>query len=158
MKPTMSLVITLAVIVVVVMQTKLIVPVNLQKQVSKTELKMEKMGYPTTLTPSIDLVSRQTNLSPELLIALMHSESGFNEKAVSSRGYKGLMQIPYPVYYQDANILIGARIFKEKIALSKGNMIMAIILYKGYANDIVKGRIQAEKVLRLYEKLKKMEV
>ncbi len=158
MKPTISIIATVMVIMVVVMQSKLMIPVNLQPQVSQTELKMEKMGYPKTLAAPIDLVSQQTKLSPDFIIALIHSESGFNEKAVSSRGYKGLMQIPYAVYYQDANILIGARIFQEKLTLTKGNVIMAIILYKGYANDIVRGRMQAEKVLQLYRKLKEMEV
>ena len=158
MKATMVTLLTMLIITVGVMQTRLIIPIELQTQMSQTELKMEKMGYPKILAGPIDLASQQTELSPEFIIALMHSESGFDERAVSSKGYKGLMQIPFAVYYQDANILIGARIFKEKMDLAKGNVVMAIILYKGYANDIVRGRMQAEKVLRLYRKLKEMEV
>jgi|GEM_PF-893810 len=158
MKITISTILITAVMIVGVLQAQLITPVNLQQQKCQTEAKMEKMGFPITLIPSINLASQQTKLSPEFIIALMHSESGFDERAISSKGYKGLMQIPYAVYYPDANILIGARIFQEKMVLAKGNMIMAIILYKGYANDIVRGRMQAEKVLRLYHKLKEMEV
>jgi len=68
------------------------------------------------------------------------------------------MQIPYPIYDPDTNILIGAKILREKLALTNGNLEQAIILYKGYANDQARGRIQARKVLRLYRQLQEMEV
>jgi len=34
-------------------------------------------------------------------------------------GYKGLMQIPWPIYYTDANMIIGAHIFNEKDGSNK---------------------------------------
>ena len=158
MRVAISFVLAVAIVTIGVMQSQLVIPVNLKKQSCQTELKMEKMGFPKHLSSSILLASQITNISPEFLIALMQTESSFDKKAVSSKGYKGLMQIPYTVFDEDINTLIGAKIFKEKLTLTNGNVVDAIILYKGYANDRVRGRMQAEKVLLLYSKLSEMEV
>jgi len=139
------------------MQSQLIIPIKIQEQTKQTESKMKKMGFPMMLASSIDSAASKTNLSPEFLVALMHSESGFDKKAISRKGYKGLMQVPYSIYDEDVNTLIGAKIFEEKLALTRGNMVDAIILYKGYANDRMRGKKQAEKVIRLYHQLKEMD-
>jgi hypothetical protein len=110
------------------------------------------------LAPHFLTASRASGRSVDFLIALAKTESNGNERAVSSKGYKGLLQIPYAVYYPDANLLIGARIFNEKMELSKGNVKRAICLYKGYDYDTEYGRKKAEMVLFLYYKLCKMEV
>jgi hypothetical protein len=83
----------------------------------------------------------------------MFTESGGNKHAVSCKGYKGLMQIPHAVYYEDANLLIGARIFLEKMEQADNNLEKAILLYKGYPIDSERGIQQARKVIRLYDKL-----
>jgi soluble lytic murein transglycosylase-like protein len=86
----------------------------------------------------------------------MYTESSGNPKAVSKSGYKGLMQIPFSIFYSDANILIGAHIFNEKLKQTKGNVIKAIVLYKGYPINSSRGIIQAGKVLALYNRLKQI--
>lgn len=157
MKITIFITTIIATVVVSVMQSQLIIPIKIQEQTKQTESKMKKMGFPMMLASSIDSAASKTNLSPEFLVALMHSESGFDKKAISRKGYKGLMQVPYSIYDEDVNTLIGAKIFEEKLALTRGNMVDAIILYKGYANDRMRGKKQAEKVIRLYHQLKEMD-
>lgn len=144
--------------VVVHHQSNLIVPINLSEKQCVIEAKMQKMGYPKHLASSVKLASERSKLSPEFIIALMKSESDFAEHAISSKGYKGLMQIPHAVYDPDANILIGATIFVEKMRIAKGNTTIAICLYKGYAYDDHRGLEKARMVLKLYENLRKMEV
>lgn len=103
---------------------------------------------------AITLASRQTDLPEELLLSLMYSESSFQPKAVSSKQYQGLMQIPQKVHYPDANCLIGARIFLEKLKVTDGDYRKAIIIYKGWNIDHPEGKRQADKVLALARKLK----
>lgn len=154
----MLIVAVLAVVTVGILQGQLVIPVNTTARPCLTTLKMEMMGYPAQYAPSISLAAHQTMLSPELLMALIQTESGFDILSVSSKGYKGLMQIPHNVFDPDVNILIGAKILREKLTLANGNLEQAIILYKGYKHDQSRGKIQARKAINLYRLLQKMEV
>jgi soluble lytic murein transglycosylase-like protein len=88
----------------------------------------------------------------------MYTESTGNKYAVSCKGYKGLMQIPHNVFYEDANLLIGARIFLEKMQQANHNMEKAVALYKGYPIESERGKQQVRKVMGLYYKLKQVDV
>ena len=66
------------------------------------------------------------------------------------------MQIPFAVYYADANMLIGAHIFNEKMVQAKGDVVKALCLYKGYPLGSERGIQQARKVLALYHRLKEV--
>ena len=113
------------------------------------------MGDPGAKTlKAIEIASEQTGLSEPFILALVFTESGCNPKAVSRKGYKGLLQIPYAVYYEDANILIGARIFMDKLRITKGNFKKAVIIYKGYKLTDQRGHQQADKVLKLTKQIK----
>ena len=101
------------------------------------------------------IAGEQTGLSKPFLLCLMWSESSFKPNAVSSRNYRGLMQVPYSVYYEDANVLIGARIFVEKLKITKGDYRKALVLYKGWPLGDPKGLAQADKVINLTLKMKK---
>jgi len=103
---------------------------------------------------AVEIAASQTGLSEPFLLVLMFTESSFDPKAVSKKNYRGLMQIPYPVYYHDANMLIGARIFLEKLKITKGDYRKAIIIYKGWPMDHPEGIRQADKVLNLTKKIK----
>jgi hypothetical protein len=100
------------------------------------------------------IASKQTGLQQSFILALMYSESSFNPKAISCKNYKGLMQIPQAIYYVDANVLIGANIFIEKLKITGGDYRKAIIIYKGWKIDHPEGKRQADKVLSLTRKLK----
>ena len=108
------------------------------------------------------VASKQTGLSGEFILALMYTESSFKKKAVSSKNYQGLMQIPQKIHYPDANCLIGSRIFLEKLEMANGDKRKAIGLYKGYGSYIEKkwtvskeGYMKADHVLRIAHKIKK---
>ena len=113
------------------------------------------LGYPgEKILNAIKMASLQTGLSQELLLSLMHSESSFKKNAISAKNYKGLLQIPQSVFYEDANTLIGARILLEKLIITKGDYKYAIVLYKGWPLNHPEGQRQAVKVLNLTRRLK----
>lgn len=140
----------------------LVTPVKLlNEEIDKNEtlIKLNHIGINSKeIASSIDMVSKKTKLPQEFLIALMYTESTGNKYAVSCKGYNGLMQIPQKVFYEDANLLIGARIFLEKMQLTNHNMENAICLYKGYEIGSERGKQQVRKVLSLYYQLKEVEV
>lgn len=140
--------------------------------------KIHPVGYPVTVNQEIVLLGdaalkagmerpsqkiikaaqiagEQTGLSKPFLLCLMWSESSFKSNAVSSRNYRGLMQVPYSVYYEDANVLIGARIFMEKLKITKGDYRKALVLYKGWPLGDQRGLAQADKVINLTLRMKK---
>jgi soluble lytic murein transglycosylase-like protein len=139
------------------LQWSLIRPLSLPSDVDLTEKKVVLLLGESSrhLAPHFLTASKATGNSTDFLISLAKSESDGNERAVSSTGHKGLMQIPFAVYYPDANILIGSRIFNEKMVLAKGNVKRALCLYKGYDYDTVYGRKKAEIVLSYYYRLLK---
>lgn len=102
---------------------------------------------------SISIASKATSLSPTLIACIIFTESGFDNKAISSKNYKGLMQTPNATFiYSDVDILHGARIFKDKLRISKGNYEIAMMLYKGGRNKIA--RKYAKETLRIYNNIK----
>ena len=103
---------------------------------------------------AVGVASKQTGLSETFISALMFTESNFNPKAVSSKNYQGLMQIPHKVHYEDANCIIGSKIFLEKLKITKGDYKKAIILYKGWSISDPEGHRQAQKVMDLAVRLK----
>ena len=140
-------------------EAKSFVPVSITASIateSPIKRKLNHIGVSSNpkLINAIGFASEQNNISVDLIIALTWTESQFKQNAVSSAGYKGLMQIPHAVYQSDANILIGTRILREKIDYAKGDMIKALMLYKGYPLDSDRGRDQVKKLFALYHKLK----
>ena len=158
LKSTVFMLLLLAMMFVMQEQQRLIVPVSLQNY-NLTLTKLQTLGIDSKeIARSIDLASQQSGISQSFLIALMYTESTGNPKAVSSLNYNGLMQIPWPVYYADANMLIGAHIFNEKMRIANRNVEKALCLYKGYPIGSERGLEQARKVLKLYDKLSEVSV
>lgn len=52
-----------------------------------------KQYYPMKYEDTVLALSDKYNIEPDILFALIHTESKFNEKVVSSKGAVGLMQI-----------------------------------------------------------------
>lgn len=141
-----------------VLQTGLLVPIQITPQKSQTMEKLRSIGLDSNIeqiAKSVEIASKQSGISPEFLIALMYSESTGNIKAVSNKGYNGLMQIPQKVHYADANVLIGAHIFNEKMRQANNDLVVALCLYKGYPVGSSRGIMQARKVLALRDRLKR---
>ena len=111
------------------------------------------------------------SLPPELIIAIINTESTFNPSATSKKGAKGLMQIfssAHPkkvkglkdneLYYIDNNIRIGCWIFSEYY---KGNVEKALTRYLGENNDRYIRRILktfADIVIWKTRELKKIQI
>jgi hypothetical protein len=89
--------------------------------------------------------SREFGFHPNLILAVMQVESGFNPLAVSAAGAYGLMQIHYAVWKDELkidkslifniayNIELGLKILKQYSDLSQGNLQRALFLYNnGY--------------------------
>lgn len=158
LKSVVFMLLLLAMVFVMQEQQKMIIPILIQNH-NATLAKLQTLGIDSKeIAHSIDLASQQSGISQNFLIALMYTESSGNPKAVSNLNYKGLMQIPWPVYYTDANMLIGAHIFNEKMKIANRNIEKAILLYKGYSVGSERGLQQARKVLRLCEKLSEVSV
>lgn len=82
-------------------------------------------------------------LDPFMVLAVMRLESGYNAKAVSREGAKGLMQVlgrfhrkelgGRNIYDQVVNIEVGTNILGECMKASKGNMLKTFNCYSGGA-------------------------
>jgi hypothetical protein len=104
------------------------------------------------LTSAINLASQQTKISPYLLASLCYTESTFNYKAKSNKGYVGLMQTPWASKkWADLDVLHGARILEEKLKLSNNDLELALTLYKGGRNEMAKR--QARETMIVYNRL-----
>ena len=154
--------ITVFIIVTIILNFSIILPIKLaddEIEIQKNKLRVAAMengiGNPgNKILKAVEMASRQTDLSQEFLLSLIYSESSFKKNALSKKNYKGLLQIPQNVPYEDANILIGARIFLEKLAITKGDYRKAIILYKGWPLNHPKGKKEADKVIKLTVNIK----
>jgi len=81
-------------------------------------------------------------LQPELVLALIEVESGFNRFAISSAGARGLMQImPFwlneigrpddNLFHMDTNLRFGCTILRHYLDIENGNMTRALARYNG---------------------------
>lgn len=144
-----------------VLQSSLVVPISIADQKTVTMVKLQSIGVTSNvqqIAKAVEVASKQSGLSTDFLIALMWTESSGKLKAKSVSGYSGLMQTPHGVYYADANMIIGAHIFNEKMKQANNNLILALCLYKGYGGTTERGVQQAKKVLALRDRLKRIEV
>jgi len=142
-----------------VMASQILIPVsviNVEKDL-RIERALSIVGVSKNkekIANAIKTASNEHNLTPEFIIALIHTESTFDKYAVSSKNYNGYMQIPYSLYDARENIMIGSRIMREKLILTNGDLLLAICLYKGWGKNPPKqGLDQARRVINLYNKL-----
>jgi soluble lytic murein transglycosylase-like protein len=95
----------------------------------------------------IHKVAREQDVPPELIVAIVEKESLFNPFAVSSAGAQGLMQILVgnePIDRSKAhsleyNLNVGAKILREKLVSTKGDLNWALERYSGGAVGYVDG-------------------
>jgi soluble lytic murein transglycosylase-like protein len=119
-------------------------PVTRISSTNRAQVALYKVGAPSNkindLSKAVTNASAMTDLSPELIVALMKTESEFNYKAISSKGYKGLMQTPWATFkWASVDTLHGAEILREKLRYSRGDLKLALALYKGGNNEAARG-------------------
>mgnify|MGYP003672448751 FL=1 len=112
-----------------------------------------------TLLKQIHAEAKRAHVEPELVISLIHVESGFKRFAISSVGAQGLMQV-MPFWKNEigrpednltdvqTNLRYGCTILKHYIDKEKGNLIRALGRYNGSLGKFK----YPEKVLRFWEK------
>ncbi len=142
---------------------EVIVPAKVQpageQQVDSVKEALLKVGAPLgkveELATAIKSASASAQVSPILLVALMYTENeSFDYKAVSEKGYKGLMQTPWAsMRWADVDTLLGARILRDKLEMSGNDLLEALRLYKGGRNPTATR--QANRTMAVYEKLLK---
>lgn len=116
------------------------------QRVNAPEKKIAELGV------AITHASAMTGISPELLTALIKTESEFQYRAVSEKGYKGLMQTPWATMkWAEVDILYGAKILEEKLKLSNNNLKLALALYKGGNNEVA--HKYADETIKIYRRL-----
>jgi hypothetical protein len=131
------------------------------QQMDRVKQSLLKVGAPTEkideLAIAVKGASTSAGVNPILLVALMYTENEtFDYKAVSEKGYKGLMQTPWAsMRWADVDTLLGAKILQEKLKLSGNNLLEALRLYKGGKNPTATR--QAKRTIDVYEDLLKEE-
>ncbi len=105
-------------------------------------------------------------LEPELILAVIAVESNFRERAISSRGARGLMQVKADVHQNKireiggthalfetgSNIHTGSRILADYVDNTDGNVRRALLYYCGSIKNPKSS--YPDKVLRIYQDLK----
>lgn len=103
--------------------------------------------------------ARRAGLQPELVLAVIEVESGFNRWAISAAGARGLMQVmPFWVeeleeelgfqdknvlFRIDTNVLMGCRILKYYLEMERFDLVRGLARYNGsvgqtwYADRVV---------------------
>ncbi len=97
--------------------------------------------------PMIDRVAQETRMSPQLLHAVIQVESGYQARAVSPRGARGLMQLMpataerfgvRDVFDPQQNIRGGALYLKWLLDYFRGDLRLALAAYNAGEAAVVK--------------------
>ena len=124
----------------------------------------DPLGYYESLQPDWSVIpldpslvqtvldeSKEYDVDPAVVIALMQSESGFQTDVVSSAGCYGLMQL-HPAYYPDdlydayRNIHYGVETIGRNLEKTDGDYVKALSIYANghvgtdftYQNDVIR--------------------
>lgn len=99
------------------------------------------------LDKMVEEAAQRYGLDPNLLISVMHQESGFNERAVSVKGARGLMQlIPATarrfgvknVFDPQENIQAGAQYLRFLMDLFGGDLKLALAGYNAGEGAVIR--------------------
>ncbi len=139
---------------------------------SGAALRTDQLQRAAAYEPFIQAAARAMELEPALLRAVILVESGFNERAVSKKGAKGLMQLmPATARHYGAedvldpsqNITAGARYLRDLINRYDSNLQLVLAAYNAGESAVERHgrrippfketRRYVPKVLRVYQRL-----
>jgi len=110
-------------------------------------------GEVKELTRAVKIASSATHFHERLTVALIYTESTFKKDAISSKGYKGLMQTPTATFrYPVVDVMHGMSILREYYN-STGNLEDALTLYKGGKLTNTTARLYAKETIKVYHDL-----
>jgi soluble lytic murein transglycosylase-like protein len=90
-------------------------------------------GKPQTLNEVINTISDRHHIDPDLVNSVIHAESGFNPRAVSPKGARGLMQL----MPQTASRLGVSNVFDPRSNVEGGTRYLSELLQR-YNFDLIK--------------------
>lgn len=149
-----------------------IVAVEIERKLGAMDITGKKAS---DIAEAVLNAQKLTGVHPDMLLAIMQSESSFNVNAVSKKGYKGLMQTPWAVMKNNKaaihiDILHGAEIFREKLCIAREKLknkgiteadilLEALAMYKGGAYMSAKNKNaeafkEAKKTYKIYANLR----
>jgi soluble lytic murein transglycosylase-like protein len=143
-------------------------PVSIDKKAHKTEQPAAAIVFPRDYSHYIQKAASKYDLEPDLIKAVIKTESNGNHRAVSRKGAKGLMQL-MPSTASDMNVTKplnpeekndgGTRYLKYLLERFNGNMTLALAAYNSgpktvekYGNvpPIDETRQYVKRILNLY--------
>ncbi len=119
----------------------LALPVADSEHASATETRSAKSSSATSALPLNEVVNTAStayHLDPDLVNSVIHAESGFNSRAVSPKGARGLMQLMPSTASQlgvndafdpQANVTGGSRYLRELLERYNFDLIKALAAY-----------------------------
>lgn len=98
--------------------------------------------YRVELLKTVHYEATRAGLDPQLVLGLMHVESGFKKYAVSTAGARGLMQVmpfwvgllgesDHNLFHLRTNIRYGCVILRHYLDIEKGDLYRALGRYNG---------------------------
>lgn len=124
--------------------------VKLVPELNKNTKFVQEVSY------SIKVASEVTNIDDKIITSIAYYESRVNEKAKSSKGYKGIMQATrHDIYeFPEVDIMRGAKKLESWLKHRKGNLRYALASYNGGNNPPKQSYDYADKIIKLTQKLK----
>ena len=132
--------------IVIVITIVVIILVTAIKVFNVKQIILQKI-YPKKYEEYVEKYAKEVNIDPLLIYSIIKAESNFKEKAKSSSGAQGLMQlmeatateiankIDEPLIEEESlfepekNILIGTTYYSELLKIFDENMILAVTAY-----------------------------
>jgi len=121
--------------------------VSSDKKARKTEQPVSAVVFPRDYSQYIQKAASKYELEPELIRAVIKTESNGNHRAVSRKGAKGLMQLMPSTasdmnvsnpFNPEENIDGGTRYLKYLLERFKGNMTLALAAYNSGPGTVEK--------------------
>ncbi len=128
----------------------------------QTAPRVEQPGPEDPYIPIIMKAARKYKIDPAIIKAIIKAESGYNPKAVSKAGARGLMQLmPRTAkslgvedsFCPEQNILAGVRYFKQLLNQFNGDVKLALAAYNAGSRKVRKYKgIPPYRTTRIYIK------
>jgi soluble lytic murein transglycosylase-like protein len=136
-----------------------------QKTSPKFAVKNEEILYASIVSK----IANKHKIDPAIIMAIIMAESGYNPRAVSKKGAKGLMQLMprtakslgvKNIFNPNDNINAGVKYFKKNLNRFNGDVKLALAAYNAGSGNVRKYRgippfratkIYVKKVLEYYQ-------